>query len=262
MGGLTSAFNEIFSYRDLLLNLISVELKLRYRNSVLGFLWQIINPLFYLLLLSLIFSRIIRFNIDNYTIYLFAGLASWLMIQQSSVVATGSIVNNQGLIRKIYIPKIIFPVAVLTAQYIDHLILVIILLFFAIFFGLGPNGSLVLLPLIVIAHYFFSLGLSLIFATAQVKVRDVQHIVAIIFQALFYATPIIYSVNFFPEKFRWLMYLNPFFYFVESLRYPVYYLSFPPFSIIGPAMGLTLVVLFLGLFIFRRKENYFVFHLS
>jgi ABC-type polysaccharide/polyol phosphate export permease len=257
-----STWWELLSYRDLLFNLISIELKLRYRHSVLGFLWQIINPLFYLLLLSFVFSRVIRFNIENYTIYLFAGLASWLMIQQSSVVATGSIVNNQGLIRKIYIPKLIFPVAVLTAQYIDHVILVIILFFFSLFFGLSPNGSLVLLPLIILAHYFFSLGLSLIFASAQVKVRDVQHIVAIIFQALFYATPIIYSLDFLPEKFRWLMYFNPFYYFVESLRYPVYYLAFPPAHISGPVIGLTAVSFLFGLFIFRRGEKYFVFHLS
>ncbi|MCX7973242.1 MAG: ABC transporter permease [Candidatus Aminicenantes bacterium] len=262
MDKVSLAIQELLSYKELLLNLISTELKLRYRNSVLGFLWQIINPLFYLLLLSLVFSHIIRFNIKHYPIYLFAGLASWLMIQQSSVVATGSIVNNQGLIRKIYVPKVIFPVAVLTAQYIDHVILVIILLFFTLFFGLATNSSLVLLPLIVLAHYFFSLGLSFIFASAQVKVRDVQHIVAIVFQALFYATPIIYSINFLPEKFRWLMYLNPFYYFVELLRYPVYYLSFPPIKIFGPVVGLTVAAFLLGLFIFKHREKYFVFHLS
>lgn len=253
---------EIFSYHDLLFNLIATELKLRYRHSVLGFLWQIINPLFYLLILSLVFSRLIRFNIENYTIYLFAGLASWLMVQQSSIVTTSSIVNNQGLIRKVYVPKLIFPLAVLTAQYIDHIILVVILFFFCLFFGLSLNGSLVLLPLIILAHYLFSLGLGLIFATAQVWVRDVQHIVAIVFQALFYATPIIYSVSFLPQKVRPLMYLNPFYYFVESIRYPVYYTSFPPPEIAGPLVALTISSFFLGLFIFRRKEKDFVFYLS
>jgi len=262
MAGFVRSLKELASFRDLFFNLIVIELKLRYRNSILGFLWQVINPLFYLLILSLVFSRIIRFNIENYTIYLFAGLASWLMIQQSTVVATASIVNNQGLIRKIYLPKMIFPLSVLTAQYIDHIILVVILLFFALGFGVHFNGSLFLLPLILLAHYSFSLGLALIFSTAQVKIRDVQHIVAIIFQALFYATPIIYSLNFLPEKLRPFMFFNPFYYFVEGLRYPIYYASFPPFHILVAIIGLTLASLFLGLIIFNHKEKYFVFYLS
>jgi ABC-type polysaccharide/polyol phosphate export permease len=256
------AIKELFAYRELLWNLVLNELKLRYRNSFLGFLWTVLNPLFYLLILALVFSRIIRFQMENYTIFLFTGLVSWGMIQQTITTATASIVNNQALIRKVHIPKMVFPLSNVIARYIDHLILTLILLVFMVVFRMPFSWYLALLPILVLIHFVFSLGISLICAVAYIKVRDVQHIVAIIFQALFFLTPIIYSVDILPKSYRPLFLLNPFYYFVQIFRFPVYYAALPSWKIISATLILTAGAIVFGGYIFYKKEKYFVFHLS
>jgi len=234
---------ELIQYRELLLNLTLSELKLRYRNSILGFLWTILNPLFYLLILALVFSKIIRFQIENYTIFLFSGLASWMMIQQTVIIATASIVNNQALIKKVYVPKMIFPLSNVLARFVDHAVLTMILFGFMIIYKAQFTLSLLLIPVVILMHFLFSLGLSLIFSVAYIKIRDVQQIIAIAFQALFFITPIIYSLEVLPENYRPLFLMNPFYYFVQIFRYPVYYSSLPPQEIFLVAILLTAVAL-------------------
>jgi len=253
---------ELLQYRDLLFNLTLTELKLRYRNSFLGFLWTILNPLFYLLILALVFSKIIKFQIPNYTIFLFAGLVSWNMIQQTVTIATASIVNNQALIRRVYVPKMVFPLSNVFSRYIDHAILTLILLVFMAIFKTPFTWSLLFVPVIGLMTFFFSLGLSLITTVAHIKIRDVQHIVAILFQILFYATPIIYPLDILPAKYQPLLLWNPFFYFVQCFRFPIYNSALPPLRLFLTALALTLAVFVFGVFLFSRKEKYFVYQLS
>lgn len=253
---------ELVQYRELLWNLTVSELKVRYRGSILGFLWTVLNPLFYLLILAVVFSKIMKFQIDNYTIFLFVGLTSWFMIQQTIVIATASIVNNQGLIKKVYIPKIVFPLSNVLARFVDHTIMTVVLLGLAIFFKMPITWNWLFIPVIVLLHFFFSIGLSLMFSVMHIKIRDTQHILSIIFQALFYVTPIIYSLEILPEKYRQIFLLNPFYYFVQVFRYPVYYTSFPPVGILLITLALTALSLLLGLVIFYKKEKEFVFYLS
>lgn len=253
---------EIFDYRDLLWNLVVTELKLRYRNSILGFLWTILNPLFFLLILSLVFSRIIRFQMENYTIFLFSGLTAWLMIQQTVLIAVGSIVNNQGLIKKVYIPKILFPLSNTLARFVDHLILTVILIGFMGYSRIDFTWNLLLIPAVMLMIFLFSLGLSLIASTLYVKIRDVEHILSILFQAFFYLSPIIYPLEILPLGIRKIFLFNPFYYFVQSFRFPVYSAQFPPGRIFWVALLLTGVVFSAGLIFFYRKEKHFVYHLS
>ncbi len=255
-------FSEIIQYKGLLRNLVANELKLRYRNSVLGFLWTILNPLFFLLILALVFSQIMKFQIENYHIFILSGLTAWLMIQQTVVVATASIVNNQDLIKKVYIPKILFPLSSVLARYVDHLILTGVLIGFMIAFHVPLTWNLLFLPVVIFFHFLFSLGFSLIAAVFYIKVRDVQHIIAIIFQAFFYLTPIIYTVNIFPQQYQKFFLLNPFYYFIHSFRFPVYYAQFPPWWILLRVLVITVFTLGAGMFIFFKNEKYFVFHLS
>lgn len=262
MKGIGREFRELLQYREFLLNLVSNELKLRYRNSVLGFFWTILNPLFYLLILAVVFSKIIKFEIEHYTIFLLSGLTSWMMIQQTVTIATASVVNNQAMIKRIYVPKMAFPLSNVLARYIDHLVLTLILFVFMILYHIRFTWYLLLVPLILLMHFFFSLGLSLVAAVVNIKIRDIQHIVAIIFQALFYVTPIIYSTEVLPEKYRPFFILNPFYYFVESFRFPVYYSSFPPAKIFLVALFLAVFSFAAGFYIFYKKEKYFVFYLS
>jgi len=257
-----NALKEIASYRELLGNLIVTELKLRYRESFLGFLWTVLNPLFFLLVLALVFSQIIKFQMENYTIFLFAGMASYLTIQQTVLIATGSIVNNQGLIKKVSVPKIIFPLSNVLARFVDHLALVLILLLFMVYFRMDFNWSLISLVPLMLLHFLFSLGFSLLASVVYIRVRDVQHILSIGFQAFFYLSPIIYPAEILPKGMQKIFLFNPFYYFIQSFRYPIYHGRFPPLMIWSAAFFLTVVVLGLGLWVFYKKEKSFVFQLS
>jgi ABC-type polysaccharide/polyol phosphate export permease len=185
-----------------------------------------------------------------------------MMIQQTVVMATASIVNNQALIRKVYIPKIVFPLSNILARFVDHIIMALLLLGFMAIYRVPFTWNLLFVFVVLCLHFFFSLGLSLISATAYIKIRDVQNIIAIIFQALFFATPIIYSLNILPENYRPYFLWNPFYYFVQCFRYPVYNASLPPKQDFLIALVLTVIVFFAGIIIFHKKEKLFVFHLS
>lgn len=253
---------ELWNYRDLLFNLTISEMKLRYRGSFLGFLWTILNPLFFLLILAVVFSQIIKFQVDNYIIFLFAGLTAWFMIQQTVVIAAASIVNNESLIKKVYIPKLVFPLSSCLARFIDHAVMVLILLVFMVFFKITFTWSLLILPVVIALHFFFALGMSMIAAALYIFIRDVQHIIAILFQAFFYLTPILYPLDILPARYQPLFLLNPFYYFIQAFRFPVYYSSLPPTNILLLTILMTILVFFTGLFIFYKKDRYFVFHLS
>lgn len=259
---MTNVWKEIAAYRELLGNLIVTELKLRYQESVLGFLWTLLNPMFFLLVLALVFSQIIKFQMPHYTIFLFSGMASYLMIQQTVLIATGSIVNNQGLIKRISVPKIIFPLANVLARFVDHLALMAILFVFMVYFRVDFTWSLLALVPLVVMHFLFSLGFSLLASVVYIRIRDVQHILSIGFQAFFYLSPIIYPPEILPEGMQKIFLFNPFYYFIQGFRYPIYYGQFPPWIIWGVTGFLTAVFLGLGLWVFYRKEKTFVFQLS
>jgi len=253
---------ELFAFRDFLRNMIVTELKLRYRDSVLGFLWTVLNPLFFLLILAAVFSKILRVQVPNYTIFLLSGLTSWLMIQQTVVIATASIVGNQGFIKKIYVPKIVFPLASVLARYVDHLLLTLVLFGFMAANRMPATWGLLALVPVILMHFFFSFGLALIAAVLYVRIKDIQHILGILFQALFYATPILYAADQLPAGFRVIFRFNPLTYFVVCFRAPVYAGSFPPLKDFLIALGLTAVVFTVGLIVFYRHEREFVFHLT
>lgn len=253
--------SEIHSYRHLLLNLIKSDIKLRFKNSLLGLLWHLLNPLFYLGILALVFSQIIKIQTENYVIFLFAGLISWRMIQQTSIIATYSIVNNQELIKKIYVPKLIFPLATVIAQFIDHLTLSVVLLFFLFILKGKISLALLIAPLVILLIFIFSLGLSLLFATCYVYLKDTPHVIAIAFQALFFLTPILYPLNILPPSTEKFFKLNPFYYFIEYFRYPFYYAKIPSGELTIAVCALSFVTFISGMFIFLRKKDSFIFHL-
>ena len=240
---LIEEINEIHSFRHLLFNLIKSDIKLRYKNSFLGFLWHLLNPLFYFAILALVFSQIIRIQMENYVLFLFAGLVSWRMIQQTSIVATHSIVNNQELIKKIHAPKLVFPLATVISQFIDHLTLALVLFIFLFILKGKISAVLFITPFIIILTFFFSLGLSLFFATTYVYVKDTPHVTAIGFQALFFLTPVLYPLSILSPNVGKILRLNPFFYFVEYFSHPFYYATMPSGELTVIVCAITLITL-------------------
>jgi len=253
--------SEIYSFRHLLLNLIKSDIKIRYKNSFFGFLWHLLNPLFYLGILALVFSQIIRIQMENYVLFLFAGLVSWRMIQQTSLIATHSIVNNQELIKKVHTPKLIFPLATVISQFIEHITLSLILFIFLFILKGKISPVLFITPFMIFLIFIFSLGLSLFFATIHVYIRDTPHMMGIAFQALFFLTPILYPLSFLSPGMEKFFKLNPFYYFIEYFRYPFYYAKMPSGELTIIVCAISLATFSLGIYTFLRNKESFIFHL-
>jgi ABC-2 type transport system permease protein len=195
--GFGRSFREIWTYRELLGNLVRKELKVKYKNSFLGFLWSLIRPLCLLMIYWLVLGKFLRSNIPNFAFYLFTGLVAWDLFGSVLNSATTSIVSNSGLIKKVYFPREILPLAAIGAGLV-HFVLQLVVVFGVLlafhydFFG--PN--LLLLPLAVVALVMFMTSMSLLLAAANVYLRDVQHLIEVFLLFWFWLTPIVYPINF------------------------------------------------------------------
>jgi ABC-2 type transport system permease protein len=191
------AVREIWAYRELLRSLVTKELKVKYKNSFLGFLWSLLRPLCLLLIYWLVLGKFLRSNIPDYAFYLFAGLVAWDLFGSTVNAATGSIVTNSGLIKKVYFPREILPLATVGAGLVHFglqlLVMFAVLVAFRYDF-LGAN--LLLLPLAIIPLVAFLVAISLLVSAANVFLRDVQHLIEVFLLFWFWLTPIVYPINF------------------------------------------------------------------
>jgi ABC-2 type transport system permease protein len=195
--GFGTSVREIWSYRELLGNLVRKELKVKYKNSFLGFLWSLVRPLCLLMIYWLVLGKFLRSNIPNFAFYLFAGLVAWDLFGSTLSAATTSIVGNAGLIKKVYFPREILPLATIGAGLVHFGLQLVVLFGVLLAFGydfFGPN--LLLLPLAVVALVIFLTAMSLFLAAANVYLRDVQHLIEVFLLFWFWLTPIVYPINF------------------------------------------------------------------
>lgn len=252
------ALVEVYRYRSLLLNLVSTELKLRYRRSVLGFFWTLLNPLLMMTVLSLVFSTVMRFAIKDYTISLFAGLLPWTFLAQSVANSLMSIVAKGSLLKKVYIPKAIIPLSMVLATLINFLLSMIPLLLIVGIMGHPIGPSILFLPVAVLMMTLFVCGVSFLFSCLNVFFRDFGHMTEVLLQAWFYASPVIYTVDMVPEKFRSAFLWNPVLYLLECFRAPIYRTEWPSPQTILVAGASSVVTCVVGFLIFARFEKQFV----
>ena len=188
---------EIWSYRELLGNLVRKELKVKYKNSVLGFLWSLVRPLCLLLIYWLVLGKFLRSPIPDFAFYLFAGLVAWDLFGSTLNAATTSIVSNGGLIKKVYFPREILPLATVGAGLVHFALQMLVVFGVLLAFDYDFFGTnLLLLPLAVVALVIFLTAMSLFLAAANVYLRDVQHLIEVFLLFWFWLTPIVYPINF------------------------------------------------------------------
>lgn len=257
-----STILEICRYRELLKFMVWTNLVIRYRRSYLGFLWQILNPLFLMAILAIVFGSIIRVRVENFPVFLLAGLVPWTFFNQGVLAGLLSVVQNESLLKKVYVPKIILPIAAVLSQLIDTSIALIPLVLIAYLFGVPPSPSLLVVPLAIVLITFATTGVALMLAAAFVFVRDINHFVAIALQGLFYMTPIIYPADLLPEGYRWIAWMNPMTYLVECFRLPVYLGQVPALETWFLASAFAFVSLLAGYVVFVSKEPAFIHSLS
>ena len=218
-----NVFKNLYDYRELLKTSIKKEVRSKYKNSFLGVLWSFLNPLLQIIVYAIIFSLILKNKQDNYAIFLCAGLIPWTYFSISINKSAFTIIENGNIIKKVYFPREIIPISVVTAETINFLISTLIILGFVIFGGIGISKYILYYPLVLIAQYLVILAISFIISSICVYFRDLQHFIGIILQLLFYATPIVYSQDSIPPEYQWILKYNPMTYIVNAYRNIFYY---------------------------------------
>lgn len=251
---------ETYRYRELIWALALKELKIRYKRSVLGFLWALLNPMLIMLVLTVVFSTIMSFNIKHYAIFLLSVLLPWTFFTQCLSYAVEAIVSNADLIKKVRVAKLVFPVAAVVSNLINLVLSFIPLVLIVLLMGHPFYVTWLYLPVPLLALTIFTLGGTFFFAAANVYYRDVAHILQILLQAWFYITPIIFSIDFFPAKYRIFFKLNPIQYILNGFRLAVYYGMLPSAQSIAISFICAFGALAFGFGIFRRHQNEFVFY--
>jgi len=241
-------------------NMVMQELRVRYQRSVMGFLWTLLNPILMMATLTVVFSQILDVRTEGYAIYLFAGMVPWNFLSGSINECAFCIISNEGLIRKIYLPKLIFP---LTRVLIN--LVTFMLSMSALFLILGPLGAtpklpLLALPFVVILFSFFALGLGLIVATANTFFRDCGHLVAVFLQAWYFLTPIIYPAKFLGAA-QGRLWLNPAYPFIHMFQTIIQDGLWPDLTTFMVAAGIASVSLGIGYVAFKANEDKLVFRL-
>jgi ABC-type polysaccharide/polyol phosphate export permease len=250
---------ELLRYRGLLGLLIVNHIKTRYKRSVLGVLWTLLNPLLIMTVLAVAFSTLFRFSLENYPVYLLSGLILWNFFSQTTTTAMQSINWGGSLIKRIYLPRTVFSVAALGSELINLFLSLIPLLCIMLAMGHPFRPSLIFIPLAILLTAMFALGTGLVISTLSIFFVDAAHMYQIILTAWFYLTPVIYPVGIIPEGYLDYLKINPMFYQVELFRAPLYEGRFPDFQSLLLALAWSLVALLAGWWIFSRKADQFAY---
>lgn len=218
-----SRVKDIYDYRDMIFSLVKRELRGRYQKSVLGMLWNFLNPFFQIVIYTLVFTFIFPSNIENYYIYLMTGIIPWNFFTEALGQGAGSIVSNADMTKKIYFPREVLTIASVTAKFINMLLAFLVIFVFLIFSEVGITWHLLLLPLVWLAEYMIALGFALFFSAVTVYLRDVEYIVGVLLMAWIWATPIMYALDAIPPQLARIVLLNPMTLVVESYHNLLYF---------------------------------------
>ena len=254
-------FAELNGSRDLLAQLTIQHLILRYRRNVLGFLWTLLNPLLMMSIMAVVFSSIFGTDLSTFTVFLFSGMVPWNFFNMAVGQSGNSLIANEALIRKIYIPKLIFPFSTTLALLVESVLAFIVLFGIIIAIGGSLSWTLLFTPVAYMLLFIFTLGLSIIVSIATVFFRDLQHVITIALQGLFFATPILYGPERLKGELKWLVSINPVTPFIELFRSPLYEQALPQPGTLLQASALALCSLLAGLFIYIRLHKKIVFRL-
>jgi ABC-2 type transport system permease protein len=251
---------ELFRYRDLVMTLVSRELKVRYRRSVIGFVWTMLQPLLMMSVFYLVFSKLFRFNLPHYPVYALAGILFWNFFSQSIVSSMNSLRGNAPLLQKLPVPIAVFPVATVISGVLNLLFALLPTLVILILLEHTLSPALLFLPVSILLAGLFTLGAGLLLSPLAVFFSDVVELVGVLLTVLMYLTPIFYPMQILPDKVRWIVRFNPLRSVLEVFRDPIHYGKIPPLEHIGVCVGITAIALILGAFAFRRSADRIPFY--
>ncbi len=250
---------ELWHYRELLYFLVWRDVKVRYKQTVLGASWAIIQPLFSMVIFSVVFGRLAGIGSDGvpYPVFSFAALVPWTFFSNGLIQASNSLVNSQNLIKKVYFPRLVLPMAAVSAGLVDFAIAFLVLLGMMFFYGIVPTANVVWIPALLLLAFVTALGVSLWFAALNVRYRDVAYMTPFVVQVWLFATPIAYPSSLLPESWRMLYGLNPMVGVVEGFRWCLLGTAIVPGPIVSASAVAAIVILVGGAYYFRSLERDF-----
>lgn len=254
-------FLQLIRYKDLLINLVLRDLTVRYKRSVLGFCWTMVNPLINTIVFTIVFSTIFQFAIRDFVIYFLSGYQLWILFSQSTILSSRCILTNGQLLKKVYLPKTIFVFSILLSELVNFVLALLPLLLLVILIGKGLSLALFFLPVALIIMIIFTLGISFILAAATVFFTDIMDMYQLLLMPWMYLTPIIYPLEIVPPKFLFIIKINPMYYIIECFRAPIYLGHLPnPLDVFWAGLS-ALVVFIAGIALFAKLSDDFIYYI-
>lgn len=248
-------------FRPLLSELIARDIKTKYRKSILGVLWTILNPLFMMIVLSVVFSNLFKFDIEYFPVYLLSGQLIFNFFSESTTNAMGAIIANGPLIKKIYVPKYMFVISRIFSSSINLLASFTALIFVMLAMRVDLHYTVLFVPIPLIFIIFFSLGIGLILSAIAVKFRDIVHLYSVFVTALMYLTPVIYPMSILPEWLEKIVLINPITNILIMFRDVMMNNTVPNITSIVIAIVETAIALACGLYVFYKSQDTFILNI-
>lgn len=255
---LTVNLSDLWQYRDLFFILTLRDIKVRYKQTFLGVLWVVIQPLLMMLVFTLFFGKLAKIPSDGipYPLFAYAGLLPWTFFANALNSSGNSLVGNSSLITKVYFPRMIIPIAAVGAGLLDFAIAFALLVLLMFYYGVGFSPNILLLPILALLTALLAIGLGMWMSALNVKYRDIRYALPFLIQIWLFATPVIYPSSLIPENWRWLYRLNPLTGLIEGYRSAIFGKPFD-FAGLGISIFIILIVLIYSAYTFRQMERSF-----
>lgn len=250
---------ELIKYRELLFSIAAREIKIRYKQSLMGMSWAILQPLSMMLVFTIVFSKFVRVPSDGipYPIFSYTALLPWAFFATSLSFASNSLINNADLVNKIYFPREIFPIASILAAFVDFLIASIIFIGMLFLYHVSININIVYIIPILFIQVLLTLGIALFTSAVNVRFRDIKYAVPLFMQLWMYASPIIYPISVVPERYKFAYSLNPMAGIIDGYRKAILEGSPPNFHHLGFSITITLIIVLFSYMYFKKAEKTF-----
>ena len=259
----TGFLSDVKRFFPLLKNLVAKDFKIKYRRSVLGVAWSVLNPLLTMLVITTVFGKLLKIEVENFASYYIVGYAIWNFFSEATSNSLTSILGSAALIKKVYVPKYIFPLEKCVFSLLNFAFILIAVVIVMIFQGFVPSATAWLFFVPVIYCFVFVCGASLFLSAVTVFFRDVQHLYGVFLTMLMYLTPIIYPMELLGEHMliARIVSANPITHYVQYFRNLIMYNTIPDLSENLICIGYALVMLLIGAFVFKKSERKFILHI-
>lgn len=248
-------------FQPLLTELVARDVKNKYRKSVLGVLWTVLNPLCMMAIMSVVFSNLFKFDIENYGVYILSGQVIFNFYSEATTTAMSAMMDNASLMKKVYIPKYLFVMSRILSSIINVLASHCALMIVMMVMRVELSWTVILFPIPMILLVVFCFGLGLVLATVAVKFRDIMHLYSVFVTGLMYLTPVIYSMSLLPDWLKNIVRLNPIANYLQIYRDVMLNCKLPDMGEIGLAVVEAVVMLLIGILVFHKKQDTFILEL-